>query len=207
MKSLNNKIEAHPGPGVADDPGAAGAFASLDGLGADGSFLSLSIGADYQFNRLFVVGAFFDYDFNNLDTELKIHIPGIPLYANGKVVLDDSWSLGARLGYLASASTMLFISAGYTSVGVTDLSTNVSGPIPDLAASGKISSVGGVFIGGGFETKLTDHISLRGEYRYTDFGGGDVTLPTIDGTNLNEFVSAEVEPTLHVTRLSLAYRF
>jgi len=47
---------------------------------------------------------------------------------------------------------------------------------------------------------LTSAISLRAEYRLTQFGSGQVTLPTIDGTNLNDFVVARISPTLQTVK-------
>lgn len=206
LKALNNTVTAVPGDAVKDDPGAIGAHVSLDGLGGDGAFFSLGIGGDYQFHDRFLVGAFFDYDFDTLATNVDVSIPGIPLQAHGKVEIDDSWSVGGRLGFLPSPSALLFLSAGYTRLGSTDISANISGPA-EISARASVSSIAGIFYGGGFETLLTDHISLKGEYRYTDFGSGDITLPTVEGIDLNGFVSPSIEPTLHVGRLSLGYRF
>jgi hypothetical protein len=70
-----------------------------------------------------------------------------------------------------------------------------------------IPNFSGGFVGAGAVTILTEHISLRGEYRFTDFGSGSVGLPTINGMNLNDFVSARVAPTMQHTRVSLNYRF
>lgn len=128
LKALNNTVTAVPGDAVKDDPGAIGAHVSLDGLGGDGAFFSLGIGGDYQFHDRFLVGAFFDYDFDTLATNVDVSIPGIPLQAHGKVEIDDSWSVGGRLGFLPSPSALLFLSAGYTRLGSTDISANISGP-------------------------------------------------------------------------------
>lgn len=206
LSSLNSKLTGGPGPAV-DDPGAAGASASLDGLGADGHFLSLTAGADYQFSRRFVVGGFFDYDFHDLSTDVSVDIPGIDVSARGSVEVDHSWTVGGRLGYLPSADTMIFVSAGYTRLGMTEIEARVSGPFPAVDASASAPSLSGAFLGAGFETRLTQHVSLRGEYRYTDFGTGDIDLPTVDGLNLNDVASVEVSPNLQTGRMSLNYRF
>jgi opacity protein-like surface antigen len=70
-----------------------------------------------------------------------------------------------------------------------------------------VPNLSGGFVGVGAETRITEHISLKGEYRYTDFGSGAVTLPTIDGNNLNDFVSVHVAPSMQEGRASINYRF
>ena len=65
----------------------------------------------------------------------------------------------------------------------------------------------GGFIGAGAETLITEHISLRGEYRFTDFGSGKLGLPTINGTDINDFIVAHAAPTMQDTRVSVNYRF
>jgi opacity protein-like surface antigen len=59
-----------------------------------------------------------------------------------------------------------------------------------------IPIIAGGFVGAGFETKLTKSISLKAEYRFTEFGSGLVTLPTVGGTDLNQFVTARASPQL-----------
>jgi hypothetical protein len=53
MTSLNNTLKAQPGPAL----GASGPTASFDGLGAEGGFFELNVGADYQVNSWLVAGA------------------------------------------------------------------------------------------------------------------------------------------------------
>ena len=64
-----------------------------------------------------------------------------------------------------------------------------------------------VSIGAGAETLITEHITLRGEYRFTDFGSGQLGLPNIYGNDLNDFVIAHAAPTMQDTRVSVNYRF
>jgi opacity protein-like surface antigen len=54
---------------------------------------------------------------------------------------------------------------------------------------------------------LTTHVSLRGEYRFTDFGSGPVTLPVVGGTDLNNFLAVRVSPTLQTVKASVNYWF
>ena len=76
-----------------------------------------------------------------------------------------------------------------------------------MTLDASVPTIAGGFVGAGFETILTRSISLKGEYRITDFGSGLVTLPNVGGTDLNQFVTARVSPTLQIVKASLNYRF
>ena len=106
------------------------------------------------------------------------------------------------MGYLTSPSTLVFVSAGYTELSVSDFTANLSGGATNVAVAATVPTIAGSFVGAGFETKLTTSVSLRGEYRFTDFGSGLVTLPAINGTNLNNFLTARVSPTLQIVKAS-----
>ncbi|MCW6537725.1 outer membrane beta-barrel protein [Sphingomonas sp. MMSM24] len=57
-------------------------------------------------------------------------------------------------------------------------------------------------IGGGLEYALSEHVTARAEYRYTDFGKMNVTLsgPGRSG-------DSKLEMPIHDVRVGLAYRF
>jgi hypothetical protein len=79
--ALNTELSAKAGPGV-NDPGPAGAAASLDGLGAAGGFLQLNGGYDYQLAPRWVIGAVANVDFDNTRTTLRVSAPGRGLGGN-----------------------------------------------------------------------------------------------------------------------------
>ena len=207
ITAFNSELQAQPGPALSGNPGAAGAFASFDGLGATGGFFELNAGADYQVNSWLVVGAFFDFDFENTGSEINVSVPGAPFEAHAKLNIDNKWSIGGRVGYLASPGTLLFVSGGFTQANMSNLNVSAGGPFPTVATAITVPSFSGGFVGAGAETKLTEHISIRGEYRWTDFGSGNLGLPTVNGVNLNDFVSARASPTMQDGRVSLNYRF
>jgi opacity protein-like surface antigen len=60
LRSLNNNIDARPGP----DPSSP-LSASLNGLGATGTLATISAGYDYQFSPYVVAGIFGDFDFHS----------------------------------------------------------------------------------------------------------------------------------------------
>ncbi|MGF7155419.1 outer membrane protein [Novosphingobium gossypii] len=78
-----------------------------------------------------------------------------------------SFNLGARAGYLADNKTLLYVRGGYEnlrgSVRVTDAADSRYGK----------NTFDGWSIGGGVERMLTEKVSARIEYRYSDLGGND----------------------------------
>jgi len=186
--------------------------AELSGIGGDGAFVTLGLGADYQIDSRFLVGAFFDYDLTNIESNvLDLQIgPPVGISASADIEVESVWSVGGRVGYLVSPSTLFFLSAGYSRGDISDLALNASGfggsiGLP-LASVGEVE---GYFIGGGAEVKLTKSIAIKGEYRYTDFGDESVTL--LPGTPfaaaLNGFVSTKLDPDIQTARVALTYRF
>jgi outer membrane immunogenic protein len=202
LSSLNNKINAQPGP----DPSSP-LSASLNGLGATGTLATIGAGYDYQIMPSFVVGVFGDYDFHSLKSELDLNIPSAPLSLHGEFSVDRQWSVGGRMGYLTSPSTLVFLSGGYTELSASNFTANLSGGATNVALAATVPTIAGGFVGAGFETMLTTHVSLRGEYRFTDFGSGPVTLPVVGGTDLNNFLAVRVSPTLQTVKASVNYRF
>ena len=203
MGAANHDLSFENGPAI-----PVPAFAAeLSGLGGDGGFFSLGVGLDYQVNSRFVVGAFFDYDWSDLDTSLdaSLSIGGPTLGAGADIEVEDMWSIGGRLGYLVSPSTMLFMTAGYSKADVSDLTANASGLGSVTLA--RVGDFDGYFIGGGAEMKITKAISIKGEYRYTDLDSEVITLLPGTAPEINNFVTTKLDPDIQTARVSLNYRF
>ena len=158
-------------------------------------------------NSRFVVGAFFDYDWADLDTSLdaSINFLGTTFGAGADIEVEDMWSIGGRLGYLVSPSTMLFVTAGYSQADVSDLTANASGLGSVTLA--RVGDFDGYFIGGGAEMKITKAISIKGEYRYTDLDSEVITLLPGTAPEINNFVTTKLDPDIQTARVSLNYRF
>ena len=76
--------------------------------------------------------------------------------------------------------------------------------------NGVIASVGdllGTFLGAGAEIKLTDAISIKGEYRYSNLESEDVTLLPGLAPGIDSLVSTELDPAIQTARVTLNYRF
>ena len=154
--------------------------------------------------------------------------------------MGDNFTVGARAGFAASSNLLLFVAGGYTKaeVGVSATSSVVKGAADgkDIAlkeVSGK-KWKDGYYLGGGFEAKVTGNISLKAEYRYSDYGNYSITgarenvtygtlVPAITPAGIApaaatpapvETLSAPVTTTVsaksiqsHALRVSVAYRF
>lgn len=204
--SVNHELNLTPGPAAA----GIGFDLAFDGIGGDGGFFSVGVGGDVQINQHVVIGGLFEYDWTRYESELTAFVnPGFgTLTAGADVEVEDQWSLGGRVGFLPSERTLWFLTFGYTRVDVSDLRFNVA--VPGFAISDTLLGIddfSGWFLGGGVETKLTESISLKAEYRYTSLDSEKVQILPKLVPQINDFVKADLEPTVQTGRIALVYRF
>lgn len=161
---------------------------SLDGLNSHGIIGGGQIGADQQMGRI-VVGVFGSYDLNGMETNISAE-DGFGIEGNGQAFdvnsleKGDEWSLGARVGFLATPRTMVYALAAYTQTDYTVKGTRFAdGENP--GAFSKTTDFDGVSVGGGIEIALTSNVFLGGEYVHT-FYGKETILDT-GGTNVGGF--------------------
>jgi len=78
-----------------------------------------------------------------------------------------SFDLSARAGYVVGGNNLLYVRGGYENsrARVSTIAANV--------ASSNLRTFDGWFAGGGAERKLTDNVSARLEYRFSDLGTDD----------------------------------
>jgi outer membrane immunogenic protein len=159
-----------------------------DSSAGQGFLMTAIAGYDFRVNRSVIAGVFFDFDLSNMSTSSDIPI----LFTSADHRY--SWALGARIGYLVSPATLLYVAAGYTRAGF------------DFGTLGGIEQIGdvdlhGYFAGAGVEAQLIGNWSLRGEYRFTQFQPETVLHLCGCGDTV------DVETSMHTGRLSLIYRF
>ncbi len=167
---------------------------TADGLGGGDIGLSLRVGADYQINNWLVFGVFANFDWSNIETTASI-TDGVDTASAKLMKLNYAWALGGRAGVVVAPSLMVYGLLGYTRVDLDDPSVTFGGTTLSL----DLPSYGGIVLGGGFEHKLTNNVSLTGEYRQSRFDAE--TLFSTAGFTVTG------EPTLHVGRIGVAYRF
>ena len=167
-------------------------------------FGTATLGYDQLVSSNWLAGVFVDYDFGNGDNRSRIS--AIEDFDDVRLSNENkhAWSIGGRLGFLSSPSTLLYVSAGWTRISVEgDLSLTVGDT--ELRRSFD-SDRDGWFVGAGIETQLGwlgSNWSLRGEYRFTQFDDDNRRLILEDNSRL-EF---DHDIDVHSVRLVLAYKF
>jgi outer membrane immunogenic protein len=189
--------------GIADDLDAGSTH-----LGNDGAFLSFTAGYDYQLNPRFVLGAFADAAYTNFGYDATLRIASGP-DGESETIRNKFGNLlmaGARLGYLTTPDTLLFVSGGYANAGLSDthLDARLDG-ISEESATIDGHRFSGGFLGGGIETRINDALSIKAEYRYVDFGsevlsGGSASTPAF------EITPTRFDPSLQIGMLSINWR-
>lgn len=120
-------------------------------------FGTIQIGYDRLIHDRILLGGFADFDFYPDAEPLK-----------------NVWSIGGRLGFLVTPRILLFGVGGYTEARLDAGAVNVvfGGPSgPTSLALASPDELQGWFVGGGAELMLRSNVSLKIEYRYSDFGG------------------------------------
>jgi outer membrane immunogenic protein len=108
----------------------------------------VTLGYDFQISRSWVLGLFADYAIGELDGSV------------GDVTsrIESQWAIGGRLGYLQS-STLWYATAGYTEA---EWHVQIS------TKSGN-ETLNGYFVGLGVEQALSQNLSLKLEYRFSNY--------------------------------------
>jgi outer membrane immunogenic protein len=170
-----------------------GSLLSFDGIGGEGAFGTVTAGWDWQLGTSTVLGVFADYDFSDVSTDLSV-LGGL---VRAGVDHDNSWSVGARLGFLANPSTLWYATAGYTEADFEAFA--------NLDGVGRVSadrSFSGYFVGAGVDTRLAaSNWYLRLEYRFSEFDSERLFRDELGPVRL------EVEPSMHTARATLTYKF
>ena len=168
--------------------GSSSSLFSLDGISSEGVQGTITVGYDRQIHPGVLAGIFADYTFGDLDTNASL-LGAIKLDAE----ISDTWSVGARLGLIRS-NTLWYAMAGYTE---SDLNWKISAYGYKLASGGE--NLTGYFIGGGVEHQLARGLTLKAEYRFSDYD--QVTLAKGYGLSL------DTETDVHSVRVGVAWKF
>lgn len=158
----------------------------FNGIGGEGFVGGVTVGYDYQISDNFVVGIQGDYGVANLETELNI-----PGFLTASVGPNHVYSFSARAGWLASPDTLLYVIGGYSRAEL-EASVSIGGFSGSVQQDYK-----GYHVGGGLETMLTENLSARVEYRFTEYESEDWGT----GGFLN------IEPSSHVGTIGLSWKF
>jgi outer membrane immunogenic protein len=188
-------VFAGTGPG-------GGNVITADGLEGASLGLTATAGFDYQVSPLFVVGGFFDYDWSGQSTTFSASTS----FESASVTtakLSGGWTAGGRAGFLVTPNILAYGLGGFSQMRLENWSGSAFslrfGP-STLTLQEPALTLNGYTLGGGVEYRLTNNVSLRGEYRYTKLGGATTVDPATG-------VIATVSPSIHIARVEAAYRF
>jgi len=162
-------------------PGISG---QIDGLGASSGQAGLLAGCDMQVGA-FVVGVGADYAWGDADWKTSLAAFG------------NTWSVGARAGYLVTPTTLLYATGGYTRAQMDDITVALNGV---NAITFSVPDPQGWFAGLGFEAMVMPNVSIGLSYRFTRFDTQNVSLAPLPA-------ALDLDMDSHVARLELSYRF
>jgi outer membrane immunogenic protein len=82
--------------------------------GSDGWLATAGIGCDYQVAPRWVIGAFVDGTYSDIngDHAWRVFGPGATFVGESK--MDWNWAVGGRVGYLVNPNFLTYVNAGYT---------------------------------------------------------------------------------------------
>jgi outer membrane immunogenic protein len=174
-------------------------------------FGTVTVGYDRQFSSRWVAGVFVDYDFGNGDNQSRF--AQIDTIRDVRLSHDNghAWSIGGRLGFLSSPTTLLYASTGWTRFSVDgDLSfLDVDGIQHTRSFGGDRD---GWFLGAGIETQLgwlSSNWSLRAEYRFTWLDDDHRGITFEDGACglCSRRLEFDHDIDIHSVRVLLSYKF
>lgn len=148
-------------------------------LGADGVFGEVTVGYDYMLSERVLLGAFADARFGNI---------GLSFGDELEITNNYGFDVGVRAGYLLTPATMGYVLGGYSWQHI-----KVDFPVAP-AGLDLDSDLGGYLFGLGMETAIATNWTLKGEYRYADYG----TAPFIAGP--------EAQTSTHTIHIGANYR-
>lgn len=134
-------------------------FQIMPDQGGQGVFGEVTLGYDHMLSERFLLGGFADVRFGNIGFSADVEGEEVLSITN-----DYGFDIGARAGYLLTPSTLGYVLAGYTwqhfNVDAVDTPPGFN---LDTDRDGYI-------LGVGLETAVAANWTLKGEYRYADYG-------------------------------------
>lgn len=172
-----------PGIGVASYPDPDGLLGGVYG------------GFNYQFSSNVLLGIEGDFAFAKVRGDDIAYENGIPA-PDAVIDSDMNWTgaIRGRVGYALDR----FLP--YLSAGVAFADYDHSGTSGGAIAGSFSQTYTGWTLGAGVDFALTDHVILRGEYRYTDFGSEDFPV-------LPSFNAHDLDLSTNDIRFGIAYKF
>jgi len=171
-----------------------------------GEIGGVHVGYNYQINQ-FVVGLEGDADGLNFSNSNTLALGVVSFYESTRIPVEGS--IRGRLGY--AWDHLLFFATGGAAFGDIQHQYAVTAPTQLQVAPNTLvtrydpnnpysSTRVGWTVGGGVEYALSNNWSVRGEYRYTDFGHSSDYLASIGQTITNHIIE-------HRVTVGFSYKF
>jgi outer membrane immunogenic protein len=158
--------------------------------GGRGWLGEVGVGYDAQVSDKIVIGAFFNYDFSDINGNINDGAG-----RTGKTSNDSTWFVGARGGWLMTPEVLNYWSIGYTQTHFD---------AANLGAAGTLASydAGGWFIGGGLEVAMHGGWFWRSEVRYSDYSNDVRSESGVAGP-----LNVNFDPVVETATSEIVYKF
>ncbi|MDE2601068.1 MAG: porin family protein [Bradyrhizobium sp.] len=176
--------------------------------GGDGWFGTVGAGYDWQFGGNWVFGILADGQFGSLRGSVADPVAQL----TGSIKLEDTWAVGARLGYLVAPNVLSYVNAGWTGSDWSGSTLTSLGGTPSGLHTNGFTTNDGWFIGGGVENNLNIFgITAPGWFMKTEYRAA-----YYENKNLGEFLTGTntlgantigFKPMVQSVSTSLVYRF
>lgn len=186
--------------------------------GSDGWLATAGVGCDYQFSGRWVVGAFADGTWSDINGDHSWRVFGPGAAFVGEAKQDWSWAAGARVGYLVTPSFLTYFNAGYTQAhyeAYNLFETTATFGATGLQVPGQ--TFDGFFIGSGFEYQLDFlpglFVKSEGRAAWYDRGDSRLTCASVGtrcavATGLDPYGNVDSRrPIVYTAKTELVYRF
>jgi outer membrane immunogenic protein len=185
--------------------------------GSDGWLATAGVGCDYQFSGRWVVGAFADGTWSDINGDHQWRVFGPGTSFDGRAKQDWAWAAGARVGYLVSPTFLSYVNAGYTQAHYE--AYNLFESTAPFAATGLQvpgQTFDGFFVGTGFEYHLDwiPGLFVKSEGRAAYYDRKDSRLSCVGvgtqcaGAGPDPFGNIDSrKPIVYTAKTELVYRF
>jgi outer membrane immunogenic protein len=166
----------------------------------NGLFGGADAGVNYQLDNGFVVGAEADIAASSTEGAAQMYDAATGSLAHSTVqkTVNSMASLRARAGF-AVDRFLPFVTGG-VALAQTSFENVVTGSTPPFTLPGLEDVQLGWTVGAGLEYAVTENISARAEYRFSQFDGSEKASPALSGNEKAAFHT-------HDARIGLNYHF
>jgi outer membrane immunogenic protein len=167
----------------------------------DGVLGGLQIGYNFQFSGGWLFGL--EVEGHGMDYDEVATTGGDDIWA-----VESEWGATgtARLGFLLSSNSLLYVKGGYAAGNVKTHFADTSGRTGSFETD---ETHGGWVVGGGFEHMIGENVSFGVEYNYLDLGESDHSAEAPDGGGgaLGGLVETNVDVQMHVVSARLNWHW